>query len=153
MAQETVKTKIDSPWLSAVLLMASYLTYGGFLHSLPASLLGWGISILFAVLLSAVCTIGWKICRSVLLLGFQSDLGYFLMALMFSSLAVAAVSQFRMFSYLSLLVAVSLLTRVDMLIAKMNNAQAFLAMVGLALLGMGIAWLIYEDVSWRGLEV
>lgn len=153
MAKETLNTRTDSPWLSAVLLMASYLTYGGFLHSLPASVVGWGLSLLFAVLLSAVCTIGWNICRRVLLMGFQSDMGYFLMALMFSSLAVAAVSQFRMFSYLSLLVAVSLLTRVDMLIAKMNTVQAFLAMLGLALLGMGIAWLIYEDVSWRGLEV
>lgn len=146
MTKETLKHKVESPWLSAVLLLAAYLTYGGFLHSISASSLEWGITIVFAIALSAICTIGWKACRNLVLLGFQSDLGYLLMALLVASLAVVAVYQFRMFTNLSLLVAVSLLTRVDMLIARMHTIHAFLGMVSLSLLGLGLAWILHSDL-------
>ncbi|MEY3299000.1 MAG: hypothetical protein RLZZ597_2260, partial [Cyanobacteriota bacterium] len=98
---------IDSPWLSSVLMMAAYITYGGFLMHIGASPVVWGISLGVAVIFPALCTVCWKTCRRFILMGFQSDLGYVIMALSLASLAVAAVTQFRMFSYLSLLVAVT----------------------------------------------
>lgn len=134
----------ESPWLSSVLMVAAYMTYGGFLLHIPASLVAWGWSLGFAVVFAALCTVGWKPCRRVLLTGFQSDLGYVVMALVTASLAVAAVTRFRMFSYLSLLVAVTLLTRVDMLIAKFSNRQTWLCMVLLSLLGLGLAWALHH---------
>lgn len=136
--------RVDSPWLSSVFMMAAYMTYGGFLHSIQASLLAWGWSIAFAVALATVFTVCWQACRRFILLGFQSDLGYVIMALMMASLAVAAVTQFHMFSYLSLLVAVTLLTRVDMLLARFPNRRAWLCMLLLALVGLGLAWALYH---------
>ncbi len=135
---------IDSPWLSSVLMMAAYITYGGFLVHISASPVVWGLSLGFAVVFPALCTICWKTCRRFILMGFQSDLGYVIMALSLASLAVAAVTQFRMFSYLSLLVAVTLLTRVDMLIAKFSNRKTWLCMVLLALLGFGLGWALHH---------
>ncbi|MEB3290047.1 MAG: hypothetical protein VKI82_09025 [Leptolyngbya sp.] len=135
---------MDSPWLSAVLMMAAYITYGGFLLHISASPVVWGLSLGFAVIFPALCTIAWKTCRRFIILGFQSDLGYVVMALSFASLAVAAVTQFRMFSYLSLLVAVTLLTRVDMLIARFSNPKTWLCMVLLALLGLGLGWALHH---------
>lgn len=149
MAKQSIKDqslglRIESPWLSSVLLMAAYMTYGGFLHSIHAHPIAWVWSFALAITLTAVFTIGWTICRRFLLLGFQSDLGYFIMALTTASLAVAAVIQFRMFSYMSMLVSVTLLTRVDMLIAKFSNRKTWLCMVLLSFLGLGLAWAVYH---------
>ena len=135
---------IDSPWLSSVLMMAAYITYGGFLMHIAASPVVWGISLGVAVIFPALCTVCWKTCRRFILMGFQSDLGYVIMALSLASLAVAAVTQFRMFSYISLLVAVTLLTRVDMLIAKFSTRKTWLCMVLLALLGFGLGWALHH---------
>lgn len=134
----------DSPWLSSVLLMAAYMTYGGFLVHISASPVIWGASLGFAIAFPALCTVCWKTCRRFILMGFQSDLGYVIMALTTASLAVAAVTQFRMFSYLSLLVAVTLLTRVDMLIAKFSKRKTWLCMVLLALLGFVLGWALHH---------
>jgi Na+-translocating ferredoxin:NAD+ oxidoreductase RnfD subunit len=76
-----------------------------------------------------------------MLIGFQSDLGYFAMALILASLAVVAVSQFQWFAYFAMLVAVSLLARVDNLIAGFKDALAFVWLSGLALLGLALSWL------------
>ncbi len=135
---------VGSPWLSSVLMMAAYISYGGFLLYISASTLVWGASLGFAVIFPALCTIAWKPCRRLILMGFQSDLGYVVMALTGASLAVAAVTQFRMFSYLSLLVAVTLLTRVDMLIARFSTPKTWLCMVLLAILGLGLAWALHH---------
>lgn len=142
--RKSVVQVIDSPWLSLVLLMAAYITYGGFLVHISASAAVWGASLAFAVVFPALCTVCWKTCRRFILLGFQSDLGYVIMALSLASLAVAAVTQFRMFSYLSLLVAVTLLTRVDMLIAKFSNRKTWVCMVLLSLLGLGLGWALHH---------
>jgi len=135
---------VDSPWLSSVLMMAAYITYGEFLLNISASPAVWGISLGFATIFPALCTIAWKPCRRLILMGFQSDLGYVVMALTGASLAVAAVTQFRMFSYLSLLVAVTMLTRVDMLIARFSTPKTWLCMVLLAILGLGLAWALHH---------
>jgi hypothetical protein len=40
-----------------------------------------------------------------------------------------------------LLIAATLLARVDLLVAKMNNSLAWLSLVGLCWLGLGLSWL------------
>jgi hypothetical protein len=138
---QTTHQTLVRPWLSGLLVVMAYATYGGFLHDLGTAPRNWAISIVVSILLAAVTTIAWRPCRHVLLLGFQSDLGYFLMALMLASLAVIAVTQFHIFTSWALLIAVSLLARVDMLIAKFEGAIAFLIMISLSMLGLGLAWI------------
>jgi hypothetical protein len=138
--QQSASKTLTLPWPSWVLMVAAYMTYGGFLHQRGMSNLGWALSAVFALILATVTTIGWKQCRRFILLGFQSDLGYFLMALALASMAVAAVTQFHMFASIALLVAVSLLARVDMVVANFANGVAFLIMVFLSLLGLGLSW-------------
>lgn len=142
--RQVTSAPVDSPWLASILCVTAYTTYSGFLLHIAAPPLVWGASLGFAVIFPALCTIAWKTCRRFILMGFQSDLGYVIMALTVASLAVAAVTQFRMFSYLSLLVAVTLLTRVDMLIAKFSKRQTWLCMVLLSLLGFGLGWVLHH---------
>lgn len=140
--QPLISKKLSSVWLSWVLMILAYATYGGFLHNVKAALLPWVLSSIFALAVAGIITIFWGSYRRVILLGFQSDLGYFVMALLMASLAVVAVTQFQTFAYLALLVAVSLLVRVDLLIANFKDSTAFLALILLAFLGLGLSWLL-----------
>ncbi|MGF1570379.1 MAG: hypothetical protein ACFCVD_20285 [Nodosilinea sp.] len=133
--------KLTMLGLSGPLMVMAYITYGGFLHSLNTIPLHWALNVSFALALAGVITIFWVPCRDLFLIGFQSDLGYFIMALVLASLAVAAVSRFHLFAYLSMLVAAALLVRVDMLILGFKNGWAFLTLSLLAILGLAISWL------------
>lgn len=132
---------LQSHWLSWTLVIMAYATYGGFLHSRGATVVSWVFSCLLAVWGSWAITMGWPYLRQLLILGFQSDLGYFVMALAIASLSVAAVSQFQQFAYFIMLVAVSLLARVDNLIAGYRDIVAFGWLSVLALLGLVLSWL------------
>ncbi|PSN14967.1 hypothetical protein C7271_21255, partial [filamentous cyanobacterium CCP5] len=55
--------------------------------------------------------------------------------------AVVAVVRFRVTAYILVLLASTLLARVDTLIQELNNLMAFLLLAGLALLGLGLTWL------------
>jgi hypothetical protein len=130
-----------SVWLSWALLVMAYATYGQFLHSVEATPLTWGLSAGFAIALSGMMTILWVRSRQVILLGFRSDVGYSIMVLVLASLAVVAVYHFRGFAYFMVLIAVSLLARIDTLILDLNNALAFLTLSFLSLLGLGLSWI------------
>ncbi|TVQ06098.1 MAG: hypothetical protein EA368_17885 [Leptolyngbya sp. DLM2.Bin27] len=128
-------------WLSWTLLVMAYTTFGGFLHHRQEPAAIWAITVLLAIAGAWLITLGWPWVRRVILLGFKSDMGYFVMALSAASLAVVAVTQFDLFAYFAMLVAVSLLARVDNLIAGLRDAIAFLWLSGLALLGLALSWL------------
>jgi len=132
---------IGGPFLSWSLLIMAYATYGRFLHSYGASPLSWGLSVGFAVVLAAMVTVAWVPVRRVILMGFQSDVGYAVMVLVLASLAVLAVVQFSVFAYFMVLVAVSLLVRVDSLIGDYGSGLAFGLLVLLAMAGLGLSWL------------
>jgi hypothetical protein len=135
------RTVFSKHWLSWLLLVMAYATYGSFLHDLESTPGVWGVSLFLAVWGSWAITLGWPQMRWLLLMGFQSDLGYFVMALTIASLSVAAVTQFQRFAYLVMLLAVSLLARVDKLVAGYNDTLAFFWLSALALLGLALSWL------------
>ncbi|PZO41846.1 MAG: hypothetical protein DCF17_09945 [Shackletoniella antarctica] len=137
----SLPTLLRSHWLSWTLLVMAYATFGNFLHHRETSQIAWGVTVLLAVAGAWLITLGWPQTRRVLLLGFQSDVGYFAMALSAASVAVLVVTQFQMFAYFAMLVAVSLLARVDNLIAGFRDAIAFLWLAVLALLGLAVSWL------------
>lgn len=137
----SLRTLIKVHWLSWTLMVLAHITYGGFLHDRDANPTAWVVSVVLAICGAAAVTLCWPLIRRVILLGFQSDVGYFIMALTLASLAVVAVTQVQLFAYFAMLVAVSLLARVDNLIAGLRDAIAFLWLSGLALLGLALSWL------------
>jgi hypothetical protein len=137
---QTANKSTLSVWISWALLVVAYATYGQFLHSVEASSWSWILSIGFAIVLSGIMTILWVKSRRVILLGFRSDIGYSIMVLVLASLAVIAVYHFRGFSYFMVLVAVSLLARIDTLILNLKNYISFLILALLSLLGLGLSW-------------
>ncbi|MBD0336093.1 MAG: hypothetical protein ICV62_11440 [Cyanobacteria bacterium Co-bin13] len=133
-----------SPWISWILLTLVYLTFGRFLQSAQMlhAVYPWFMSAGFAIAQAAVLTLLWQPAQKILLLGFQSDSGHVIMVLLLASLAVAAVVQFQVFSYLAVLVAAALLARVETLLTGVGNTVAFLILAFFPLLGLGLSWML-----------
>lgn len=132
------------PWLSAILLLLAYMGFGAFLHSQNSTNLLWWLGIGHATLEAACLTIIWKPLRNFFLLGFQSDLGYTVMALAIASLAVVITSWIQIFIYFLVMLAASLLIRVELLIRNTNNIVAFITILAISVAGLGLSRLATE---------
>jgi len=129
------------PWFSSLLLVVAFATYGGYLHSVETDCWHWLFNLGLVVLLAAAATFFQGFLRWVVLLGFNSDLGYLLLALGLASLTIAVVSEFRLVACWCLLIAATLLVRVDLLVARVGNSLAWVSLVILCWLGLGLSWL------------
>lgn len=127
------------PWLSSLLLLLAFMGFGAFLHSRHSSDLIWGLALAYALVESALLTIMWKPLRNFFLLGFQSDVGYTVMALVIASLAVVVVSWIQIFVYFLVMLAAALLLRVELLIRDIGNSLAFVTILLLSILGLGLS--------------
>ncbi|MGD1854828.1 MAG: hypothetical protein ACFB2W_11315 [Leptolyngbyaceae cyanobacterium] len=134
------------PWLSSLLLLLAYMGFGGFLHSRHSPDVIWWCALAYAVIEAALLTIMWKPLRNFLLLGFQSDAGYTVMALVAASLAVVVVAWIRIFVYFLVMLAAALLLRVELLIRDTGNGLAFLTILFLSLAGLGLSRIITGPV-------
>jgi hypothetical protein len=132
---------MKSQWLSWGLLTVAYATFGQLLHTTETDDLIWLGTLVFLIVKAGILTLIWVPVRKFALRGFQSDVGYSIMVLVLASLAVLAVVQFRAFAYVIVLVATALLVRVDCLINGMGDLRAFLMLILLPLLGLGLSWL------------
>ncbi|MEM0980918.1 MAG: hypothetical protein AAGH78_11665 [Cyanobacteria bacterium P01_H01_bin.58] len=134
----------NSPWLSWGLLILAYATFGRLLHSSAdgsLSPLMWGMTLGMVILKAGILTLVWRPVHKFVLLGFQSDWGYSIMVLVLASLAVLAVVHIRAFAYGVVLIATSLLVRVDCLVQQMSDRASFVALVLLSFIGIGVSWL------------
>ncbi|MBE9066570.1 hypothetical protein IQ260_07885 [Leptolyngbya cf. ectocarpi LEGE 11479] len=132
------------PWLSSLLLLLAYMGFGAFLHARHSSDFIWWLALGHAVLEAALLTILWKPLRNFFLLGFQSDVGYTIMALVTASLAVVVVSWIQIFVYFLVMLAAALLLRVELLIRDVGNSLAFVTILVLSLMGLGLSRLTTE---------
>ena len=132
------------PWLSSLLLLLAYMGFGAFLHARHSSDLIWWLALGHAVLEAALLTILWKPLRNFFLLGFQSDVGYTIMALVIASLAVVVLSWIQIFVYFLVMLAAALLLRVELLIRDVSNSLAFVTILVLSLMGLGLSRLTTE---------
>lgn len=137
------------PWLSSLLLLLAYMGFGAFLHSRHSSDFIWWLGLGHAVIEAACLTILWKPLRNFFLLGFQSDIGYTVMALVMASLAVAIVSWIQIFIYFLVMLAAALLVRVELLIRDIGNSFAFVTIVVLSVMGLGLSRLATELSIYR----
>jgi hypothetical protein len=142
---------MKSHWLSWGLLVVAYATFGQLLHAGKSGDVIWLLTLVFLIAKAGMLTLIWPPVRKFVLRGFQSDVGYSIMVLVLASLAVLAVVQFRAFAYVIVLVATAILVRVDCLIKGMGDRLAFLTLILLPLLGLGLSWLPY--MVFQGAEV
>jgi hypothetical protein len=132
---------MKSHWLSWTLLVLSYATFGQLLHTEESDPVIWYVTLGFIVVKAGILTLIWVPVRNFALKGFKTDVGYSIMVLVLASLAVVAVVQFRTFAYIIVLIAAALLVRVDCLVDGMGDRLAFLTLILLSLIGLGLSWL------------
>ncbi|MEL6382436.1 MAG: hypothetical protein AAFQ89_08180 [Cyanobacteria bacterium J06626_18] len=132
---------MKSRWLSWGLFVVAYATFGQLLQDSYAGQAIWITTLIFVLVKASILTFVWTPIRKFALLGFQSDAGYSIMVLLFASLAVVAVVQFRAFAYVVVLVATAILVRIDTLIDDLGDRWAFLTLTLLPLIGLGLSWL------------
>jgi hypothetical protein len=132
---------MQAAWVSWLLLVLAYITYGQLLHQAEASATVWFVSLAFLLVKASIFTLLWHPARQLMLLGFKSDAGYSIMVLVLASLTVLVVVQFRAFAYIVVLVATAMLVRVDCLIQQRSDRWTFLVLLGLPLVGLGLTWL------------
>ena len=82
--------------------------------------------------------------RNFFLLGFQSDAGYTVMALVMASFAVVIVSWIQIFVYFLVMLAAALLLRVELLIRDIGNSLAFVTILLLSVIGLGLSRIATE---------
>ncbi|NEQ33171.1 MAG: hypothetical protein F6K04_19600 [Leptolyngbya sp. SIO4C5] len=128
-------------WLSFILLFLIYATFGWFLRTWEASHLSWILTAAFLVIKAGILTILWKPSREFVLLGFQSDMGYFVMVMVLASLFVAALVWLQVFAYILMMIAAGLLVRVDLLTRSVNDVLAFITLLAIPALGLAASWL------------
>lgn len=135
------------PWLSSLLLLLAFMGFGAFLHDRHSPDLIWGFALAYAVVEAALLTIMWKPLRNFFLLGFQSDVGYTVMALVIASLAVVVVSWIQIFVYFLVMLAAALLLRVELLIRDIGNSLAFVTIFVLSIMGLALSRLATEFLT------
>ncbi|NEP63233.1 MAG: hypothetical protein F6K31_41075 [Symploca sp. SIO2G7] len=132
------------PWLSSLLLMLACMGFGAFLHSRQSTDMIWWCALGYAVFEAAMLTVMWKPLRNFFLLGFQSDIGYTIMALVIASLVVVIVSWIQIFVYFLVMLAAALLLRIELLMLDVANGLAFVIILVLSLTGLGLSRLTTE---------
>lgn len=138
---------MGSYWLSWGLLFVAYGTYGQMLHDTGAGQGLWVASFVALAMKATVVTLLWRPVRRLVLLGFQSDGGYLIMVLVLASLVVWAVVQFQLFAHVIVLVATTILARVDCLIHKISDRLTCCILLGLCLGGIGVSVLL-QFLPW-----
>ncbi|MEL6130123.1 MAG: hypothetical protein AAFR24_12840 [Cyanobacteria bacterium J06627_3] len=132
------------PWLSLLLLLLAHMGFGAFLHSHHSVDLIWWLAAAYAVIEAALLTILWKPLRNFMMLGFQSDVGYTVMALVTASLAVVLASWIHIFIYFFVMLAAALLLRMELLIRNVGSGFAFVTILLVSLMGVGLSRLAAE---------
>ncbi|MEO0541070.1 MAG: hypothetical protein AAFZ80_09430 [Cyanobacteria bacterium P01_A01_bin.105] len=133
------------PWLSMVLVMSAYVAFAVWLMGYGDQ--AWYGAIAYAVGQAALLSIAWQPARRIFLLGFQSDVGYSIMALLSASLAVVIVVWIQTVSYFLVMLAAALLLRVELLTRDVGNVLSFIVITLFSWMGLALGWGIVSAMA------
>ena len=145
------------PWLSMVLLLLANVAFAVWLVQQDWDMNVWYGAIAYTTFQSALISIAWKPAQRLFLLGFKSDMGYSILALLSASLAVVIVVWIQTVSYFLVMLAAALLFRVELLTRDIGNVLSFMTIALFSWVGLGLGWLILSSMAeipvLQGLEL
>ena len=130
--------KIAFPLLSALLLLLSYGSFAWFLSHQGVGAIMWAVAIAFAlaqVLLLTVLADSSKLAVDAWL---RSDLGYFSCVILGALLVAFAFIWVRVFGYILVAIATTMLMRLDLQLVGFTRLQAWLLLTLLSLSGLAM---------------
>ncbi len=135
------------PWLSMVLVILANIAFAAGLVGPAGELNDWYVAIAYVTIQAGLISIAWKPVRNLILLGFKSDVGYSVLALLSASLAVVIVVWIQTVSYFLVMLAAALLFRVELLTRAVGNVLAFMAIALFSWVGLALGWLVVSTMA------
>ena len=136
----SVHTREGFPALSVVMLLFANMVFGFFLRDHAFHESAWILAIIYVILECGALSIAWKPARDLVLMGFQSDLGYTCMALAIASFAVVVVAWIQVSTYFLMMLCAAILLRVKLYTRRGGAISSFLIMLSASLAGLAISW-------------
>jgi hypothetical protein len=150
--------KLRLPWLSLVLLLVAYATFSWFFthafsHALTfstAAYLAWGLILAFTLLQALLLTTLFSELKRLIARWLRSDVGYFILILVFSMSIIFAFIWNEVAIYLVLLGTAELLARLDLERARVSRLQALLILTLISMTGLAIGLLATLKLATTG---
>lgn len=136
------------PYLSFLLLLSAFFTFGWFLFRSGAAPWGWGFAAVFGLVEAAIFTFLWEPTQNFFLRRIQTDAGYTITILTLASLAVVAVVWIHITAYILVLISSLLLARLDTLMLRMHIVRAFICLWITSWIGLGLSAIVTLQLNW-----
>lgn len=134
----TIATK--APWLSLVLVLMAYCTFGWFIYPPHYSGFRWLFAVAFAIIVTALLTTPQRSLRARLLSWTVSSVGSFVIVVCLAFLSAVVLYMAHVFIHILLSVAASMLARLDLQTAGYKPWQAFWILSIFSLGGLMMGW-------------
>ncbi|KAF3889872.1 MULTISPECIES: hypothetical protein [Nostocales] len=126
------------PWVSLSLLLLTYATYGWLISKANPPLLVWLLAITAAILLVGGLTSPFSKVADYTFFLFKSNLRSFTTTVLAALLFFAMLAWFRVFLDTLVIIAASILARIDFQTSAFNQGQTFWILSTLSLIGLGL---------------
>lgn len=132
------------PWISLVLLLLTYSSLGWTLANTKLPLYAWGLIAIAILLLIELLTIPWKKLNYYSLILFKSALRSFFISILAAFLLFLMISRFRLFLDTLVILAATILARIDFQTTKLSQTQTFWTLACLSLTGLLIGFILEQ---------
>jgi hypothetical protein len=126
------------PWLSLILLLASYSTFSWFLYRSTVTWIVWLAVLVLALLQALLLTALSEGFRRFMGNWLKSDVGYFTMIILAAFSVVIALVWVHVFEYVLMVFAAEILARMDLQNAGYTRFQALAILTVLSLCGLAV---------------
>jgi len=130
-----------NPWLSILLLLATYISLGWLLSTWQSSGLVWLVVALCSLLLAAIFSSPWAKIRDRFANLFASNSKTFLVAVIAAFASVVVVAWLHIFAHALVVTCAVLLVKLDLQATNFRDKQVFALIFVVSLLGLFIGWI------------
>lgn len=135
------------PWISLGLLMLTYTNLGWVSYQAGYSLITWLLLVIGILLLTGSFTTPWSQISDFFRFLFKSNLRYFGLTLLGAFLLFLILAQFRLFLDILVIIAATMLARLDFQGAGFKEKLAFGIIFIFSLFGLGLGVILHLLIS------
>lgn len=132
------------PWLSLLLNLTTYTTFGWLLSTLKIFPGLWIIVILVPFILSAILTSPFSNLEFIIVRWIRSDILTFFFISLSAFFAVLILNWIHVFADALVILCTTALVRLDFHVAGFNDKKSFWVLTCISLMGLGLGWLIHN---------